>query len=116
MFQTLAAVVNQVPVVTFTIDPQIVIQLILAIFLPLLVGLVTKRVTSSATKSWLLAGLTLVTTLVTGLGNALSAGTTFDLGLALLIAIPSFVTSVATYYGLWKPTGIAGAAQDIGSK
>ena len=25
----------------------------------------------------------------------------------------AFVVSVATHYGLWKPTGVAGAAQDV---
>ncbi len=97
----------------FTLDPALVIQLILAVLLPILVGLVTTRVTKSSIKAWLLAGLTLVTALVTQLGAAVAADTPFDVGLALLSVIPAFAISVATYYGLWKPTGVGTAAQDV---
>lgn len=99
--------------IVFTLDPATVVQLILAVFLPILVGLVTTKVTSSAKKSWLLAGLSLATSLFTQLGVAISSQTAFDIGLALLAVIPAFAISVATYYGLWKPTGVAGAAQDV---
>ncbi len=112
MFQLFAAT----PTIVFTLDPILVIQLVLAVILPVVVGLVTTRVTRSSVKAWLLAGLTLLTTIITGLSDALSKGVPFDLGLALLLAIPSFVISVAMHYGLWKPTGVAGAAQDVGSK
>lgn len=99
----------------FTLDPALVVQIILSVFLPILVGLVTTRVTSSAKKSWLLAGLSLLASLFTQLGAAIASQTPFDIGLALLTVIPAFAISVATYYGLWKPTGIAGAAQDVGT-
>lgn len=97
----------------FTLDPAIVVQLILAVFLPIAVGLVTTRVTSGAKKAWLLAGLSLVTSLFTQLGAALASHSAFDIGLALLAVIPAFAISVATYYGLWKPTGVGTAAQDV---
>lgn len=97
----------------FTLDPALVVQLILAVFLPIAVGLVTTRVTSGAKKAWLLAGLSLVTSLFTQLGAALASHSAFDIGLALLAVIPAFAISVATYYGLWKPTGIGQAAQDV---
>lgn len=97
----------------FTLDPALVVQLILAVFLPIAVGLVTTRVTSGAKKAWLLAGLSLVTSLFTQLGAALASHSVFDIGLALLAVIPAFAISVATYYGLWKPTGIGQAAQDV---
>lgn len=101
--------------VVFTLDPALVVQLILAVLLPIAVGLVTTRVTSGAIKAWLLAGLTLVTSVVTQLASAIASHTAFDVGLALLAAIPAFAISVATYYGLWKPTGIGHAAQDVES-
>lgn len=101
--------------VIFTVDPALVIQLVLAVLLPIVVGLVTTRVTAGSTKAWLLAGLTLVTSLVTQLGVAVANNTAFDLGLALLAVIPAFAISVATYYGLWKPTGVGEAAQDVKS-
>ncbi|HYQ76180.1 hypothetical protein [Cellulomonas sp.] len=44
-----------------------------------------------------------------------SQGVTYDLGVALLAALPAFVVSVATHHGLLKPTGISAAAQSVGS-
>ena len=97
----------------FTLDPATVVQLLLTVIMPIAVGLVTTRTTSSAAKAWLLASLTLATSLLTELGSALAGNTPYDLGIALLAAIPAFAISVATYYGLWKPTGVGGAAQDV---
>lgn len=99
--------------IVFTLDPALVIQLILAVLLPIVVGFVTTRVTSGAKKAWLLAGLSLATSVITQLGASVAAGTAFDVGLALLATIPAFAISVATYYGLWKPTGVGQAAQDV---
>jgi hypothetical protein len=99
--------------VAFTLDPAQVVQLVLTVFLPIGVGLVTTRTTKPAVKSWLLAGLTLATTVLTTLAQAIASHTAFDLGAALLLAVPAFAISVATYYGLWRPTGVAGAAQDV---
>ncbi len=113
MLNTLAAVVNNVPAVTFSIDASVVIQLLLTIILPIVVAFVTQRTTSSAAKAWLLAGLTLVSSILVGAGAAITAGTPFDLGVALLLAFPQFAISAATYHGLWKPTGLAQKAQDV---
>jgi len=99
--------------IVFSLDPALVVQLILAVFLPIGVGLVTTRVTSGAKKAWLLAGLSLLTSLLTQFGDALASQGAFDVGLALLAVIPAFAISVATYYGLWKPTGVGQAAQDV---
>lgn len=101
--------------VVFTVDPAMVVQLVLAVLLPIAVGLVTTRVTAGSTKAWLLAGLTLVTSVVTQLASAIAGNVAFDAGLALVAAIPAFAISVATYYGLWKPTGVGRAAQNVES-
>jgi hypothetical protein len=101
--------------VGFTLDPATVVQLLVAFVLPILVGLVTTRVTSAAAKAWLLAALTLVTSLLVELGRTIASSGVFDVGVALLAALPAFVVSVATHYGLWKPTGVSGVAQDVGS-
>lgn len=101
--------------IVFTVDPAVVIQLLLAVILPIVVGLVTTRITRSSIKAWLLAGLTVATALLTGLGDAVASNAVFDLGKALFLALPQFCISVAMYYGLWKPTGIGGAAQDVDS-
>lgn len=107
------AVVTNAPAVVFSLDWGIVVQIVLAVVLPILVGLVTTRVTAGSTKAWLLAGLTLVTSVVTQLAVSIANNVAFDLGLALLAVIPAFAISVATYYGLWKPTGVGEAAQDV---
>lgn len=101
--------------IVFSLDPAIIIQLVLSVIMPIAVGLVTTRVTSGAVKAWLLATFTLVASILTQWGTAIAIGGPFDIGLALLAVIPAFAISVATYYGLWKPTGIAGAAQDVGA-
>lgn len=96
-------------------DTATVVQLLLTVVLPIAVGLVTTRTTSGAIKAWLLASFTLATSLLTELASALANNVPYDLGVALLAAIPAFAISVATYYGLWKPTGVGGAAQDVQS-
>lgn len=101
--------------ITFSLDTALTVQLVLTIVLPILVGLVTTRVTSSGKKAMLLAGLTLVTSVVAGFADAVSKGVVFDLGNALLLAIPAFAISVSAHYGLWKPTGIAAKAQSVGT-
>jgi hypothetical protein len=98
----------------FTADPAAIVQLLVAFVLPVLVGLVTTRITAAGRKAWLLAALTLVTSLLVELGRALTGGQTYDVGVALLAALPAFVVSVSSHYGLWKPTGVAVAAQDFG--
>lgn len=101
--------------IVFSVDPAMAVQLILAVLLPIAVGLVTTRVTAAAKKAWLLAGLTLATSVVTQLASAIAAAAAFDVGVALVAAIPAFAISVASYYGLWKPTGVGQAAQDVDS-
>ncbi len=97
--------------VAFTLDPAAVVQLLIAGVLPVLVGLVTTRMTSGAAKAWLLAALSLLTSLLVELVRVITAGGVYDVGIALLTALPAFVVSVATHYGLWRPTGVTDAAQ-----
>lgn len=99
----------------FTLDPAMVVQLLLTVLLPIAVGFVTTKTTAPAAKAWLLAALTLTASLLTQLASALANHATYDLGVALLAAIPAFAISVAMYYGLWKPTGVGAAVQDVES-
>ena len=99
--------------ISFTLDPALIIQLLVSTVLPLLVGLVTKTVTHGGIKAVLLAGLALVTSLLTELGASITAGTTYVLGQGLLLAIPTFLTAVGLHYGLWKPIGAATKAQEL---
>lgn len=102
--------------IEFTLDPAEVVRFVVAFVLPVLVGLVTKRVTHAGVKAVILAGLTLASTLLVELGESLVAGTVYDLGHALLLALPAFVVSVATHFGLWKPTGVSAKAQAFGDR
>lgn len=101
---------------TFTLDGIAVAQIILATVLPLLVGLVTTRVTSSAAKAWLLAGLSLATSVLAEAVRVWTAGEAFDVGVALLAAIPTFIVSVSVHYGLLKPSGATAVVQDVGDR
>lgn len=83
------------------------LNVVVGVFLPILVGLVTKTTTSAAVKAWLLAVLNVAGAFIT---TYINDPNTFDLFGAALTAVVSFVTSVAVYYGLWRPTGIAPAA------
>lgn len=100
--------------VAFSLDPLAVVQLLVAFVLPVLVGIVTTRVTKPGRKAWLLAGLSLLTSLLVELARAIGAGETYDVGVAFLAALPAFVISVSSHYGLWKPTGVAEAVKSIG--
>ena len=88
-----------------------VLQLVLGVILPVLVGLVTTRATSPGAKAVLLAALSVATSLLTELIGALQAGTVYNLGLALILGLGTFIIAVSTHYGLLKPTGVSTAAQ-----
>ena len=92
-----------------------VLQLILGVILPVLVGLVTTRATGAGRKAVLLAALSVATSLLTELIAALQAGTVYNLGLALVLGLGTFIVAVATHYGLLKPTGVSAAALAVGN-
>ena len=89
------------------------LQLVLGVVLPVLVGLVTTRATSAGRKAVLLAALSVVTSLLTELIGALQAGTVYNLGLALVFGLGTFIVAVSTHYGLLKPTGVSDKAADV---
>lgn len=107
------AILATVAVAAFTLDPALVIQLVVSTVLPLLVGLVTKTVTRPGVKAVLLALLSLATSLLVELGAAIASGATYDVGRGLLLALPTFLIAVGLHYGLWKPVGAAGRAQEL---
>lgn len=82
---------------------------------PLLVGLVTTRDTNPGRKAVLLAALSVLIPLASELANALLTETRYDLGAALFVALTGFLVAVGVHYGFWKPTGVSGKAQDLGS-
>lgn len=102
--------------ISFDLPPALILGLVVSTILPLLVGLVTKTVTSPSVKAVLLAALAAVTGLGTELLASINAGTTYDLGTGLVLALTSFVVAVGLHYGIWKPTGTSHALQEVGSK
>jgi hypothetical protein len=80
------------------------LQVIVSMVLPLVVGIVIKQVAHPAVKSIALAFLSAIAAIATaGLSSNGTIGTQ-----TIVEAVIGFIIAVGTYYGLWKPTGIAG--------
>ncbi|MFD4596696.1 hypothetical protein ACFWPQ_01560 [Streptomyces sp. NPDC058464] len=84
--------------------------LLTSVVLPVLVGLVTTRVTNAGLKAVLLLALSTATGFVTEYAGPHDAG--YSVGTAAILALVSFGTGVLAHFGLWKPTGVSGKAQD----
>lgn len=97
--------------ISFNLSWPVIIGLLISIVLPLGVGLITKTVTHPGVKAVILAAVTAVTGILTELLAALNAGTTFDLGNALLLWVGSFLVAVGMHFGIWKPTTLSTKAQ-----
>lgn len=78
--------------------------------LPLLVGLVTKKQAPSWVKAVALAFLAAVSGVVS---SAIDHSGTIVIHQAVQLGITSWVTGIAAYYGLHKPTGLAEKVQDV---
>lgn len=89
-----------------TADDATLIATLAGVLVPLLVGLVAKLRASSGTKAFLNAGLS-------GLGGLIATvvPAAFEWRLFLTKWATAWVISIATYYGLYKPTGIGPAIQ-----
>lgn len=101
--------------ISFDLSPALIVGLLVATVLPLLVGLVTKTVTNPGIKAGLLAALAAITGLGTELLASIQAGTTYDLGTGIVLALTSFLVAVGIHFGIWKPTGATEAVQAVGS-
>lgn len=99
--------------IVFNVPPALIIGMLVSTVLPLIVGLVTTRVTNSGIKAVALAALAAVTGLLTELLAAINQGATYDLGNGVFLALTSFLVATGLHFGLWKPTGVAGKAQDV---
>ena len=91
------------------LDKAYWIGLVISVVLPVLVGLVTTRVTHAGTKAVLLLALSTLNGLLVEVLHPVDG---FSLGTAVVLAIVSFATAVLSHFGLWKPTGVSGKAQD----
>lgn len=94
---------------TANLDTAYWLGLLISVVLPVLVGLVTTRVTHAGTKAVLLLALTAANGFLVELANP---GPDYDMGTAVVLTLVSFGTAVLSHFGLWKPTGVSGKAQD----
>jgi hypothetical protein len=95
---------------TTTIHPSTqLIAILVGIVLPLVTGVVTKLGAGSAVKAVANAVLAVVTGVLVSLASEPEKGLAlYDTLYAIALAA---VSSWASYAGLWKPTGTAGALQ-----
>ena len=99
---------------TYSLDVVQILTLLSGTILPVLVGLVTTRVTAPGAKGVLLATLSAVAALVGEALTAAQAGTPYDLGRGIVMALGVWCVATATHFGLWKPTGAADTVADTG--
>ncbi|MBB4985046.1 hypothetical protein [Streptomyces nymphaeiformis] len=94
---------------TVDLDRAYWLGLLISVVLPVLVGLVTTRVTHAGVKAVLLLALS---TLNGFLVELAAPGPGWHAGTAAVLALVSFATGILAHFGLWKPTGVSGKAQD----
>lgn len=92
------------------LDSAYWLGLLISVVLPVLVGLVTTRVTSAGVKSVLLLALSTATGFLVELAGPHDAG--YSVQTAAVLSLVSFAIGVLSHFGLLKPTGISGKAQD----
>ncbi len=95
---------------TVNLDKAYWMGLLISVVLPVLVGLVTTRVTHAGVKAVLLLALSTLTGFLVEYGGPHDAG--YSVGTAAMLALVSFGTGVLSHFGLWKPVGVSGKAQD----
>ena len=95
---------------TVTLDRTYWLGLLISTVLPVLVGLVTKRVTSAGFKAVLLLALSTLNGFLVELAGPHDSGYSWQT--AAILAAVSFATGVLTHFGLLKPIGVSGWAQD----
>lgn len=95
---------------TVNLDAAYWLGLLVSVVLPVLVGLVTTRVTHAGVKAVLLLFLSTATGFVTEYAGPHDAG--YSVQTAAVLALVSFAVGVLAHFGLLKPTGISGKAQD----
>lgn len=95
---------------TVNLDSAYWLGLVVSVVLPVLVGLVTTRVTSAGVKAVLLLFLSTLNGFLVELAGPHPSGYSWQT--AAVLALVSFATGVLTHFGLLKPAGVSGWAQD----
>jgi hypothetical protein len=96
-------------------DPQSlsgILSLLVTVVLPLLVGLVTRRSTRPGVQAVMLLAFAAVKSFLEGWLAAANAGVPFAAVPVAIGTVVNFMIAVVVHLGLWRPTGVAGAAQD----
>lgn len=83
-----------------------VVSILIGTVIPIVVALVTRSTARPGLKAVVNLGLSALS----GFGTEYINSANFAWQQALLTTVVTFVVSVATYYGLWKPTNVAGSA------
>jgi peptidoglycan/LPS O-acetylase OafA/YrhL len=95
---------------TVDLDKTYWLGLLVSVVLPVLVGLVTTRVTHAGVKAVLLLALSTANGFLVEYAGP--HGDDYSVQTAAVLALVSFAIGVLTHFGLLKPTGISGKAQD----
>jgi peptidoglycan/LPS O-acetylase OafA/YrhL len=95
---------------TVDLDKTYWLGLLVSVVLPVLVGLVTTRVTHAGAKAVLLLALSTANGFLVEYAGP--HGDDYSVQTAAVLALVSFAIGVLTHFGLLKPTGISGKAQD----
>jgi len=101
-----AATALAVDPVASSISSVQVVSILIGTLIPILVALVTRSTAPPGVK----AVVNLALSAVTGFGAEYVNDVNFVWQQALLTTVVTFVVSVATYYGLWKPTNVASSS------
>src|SRR5688572_17258272 len=88
------------------------ISLALTVLLPLAVGLLTTRPTSPGVKAVLLLAFAAIKSFLEGWPQARNTAVDFAFVPVAITTLVNFALTAVVHFGLWKPTGTAGAAQD----
>jgi hypothetical protein len=95
----------------YTSDAVGLLTILAQVLLPIAVAVVTRASANGSVKAVTLLAMTTSTQFVSAWAEGFDH---FDLPRAGLNAAVGFTISVATYYGLWKPTGVTESASSVG--
>lgn len=95
-----------------SLDFWLLLQLlVIPVLLPMLVGLVTTYVTAPRTQGILLLALSVITAFLTEMLSAFQSGAEqFDIGLALVTSLATFVFGVGVHLGFLKTKNASGVS------
>lgn len=107
---------TDLPIYGFRPDLGGLLGLAVTVLLPLAVGLVTTRATGAGVKAALLLFLAAVKSVLEAWLQAINTSVDFDAIPVVYATAVSFGIAVAVHFGLFKPAGLAAAAQAVGAR